>query len=490
MGLVQEIKRLGKHSAIYGVGGLIQRIVAVLLLPLYTRYLSPSDYGAIEALVALSAVIFALLRAGIQSSFFRFYFHAETDSERLTVVRTSFWFTMGAATVALVAGELLAPQISHWLYGSAEHTDLVRAAFVGLWATMNYDQLTALFRVEERSVSYATASLANVVVTIGMTILLVVVLDQGPLGVLVGNFSGTLIVYAVLLAYRRTQLGLEFDTDVFRKMTEWGLPLVPSVVALSAIDFADRFLLLRFKGQHELGLYAIGMRISAALLFILAAFRTAWPAFAYSIREDNIARRTYGFVLTYVTFFSSWAALALGLAAPWIVRLLTTPDFYGGARVVPMLSFAFVVFGAYVVVVTSIGRVGRRGSNWIITGVAAVIGVLLNFALIPPFGMTGAAVSMLLSYFVIFLGMTWKAQRVFHVHYQWRRLATAAGTAAGLTVIGKLVDGGLPLAIALTAVYPFVLAVAGFYLPEERARIGAFGRRLLAFGRRLLPGRV
>ena len=483
MGLVEEIKRLGKHSAIYGVGGLIQRIVAVLLLPLYTRYLSPSDYGAIEALVALSAVIFALLRAGIQSSFFRFYFRAETDPERLTIVRTSFWFTMGAATIALVAGEIFASQVAHVLYGSQEHVNLVRAAFVGLWATMNYDQLTALFRVEERSVSYSLASLANVVLTIGTTILLVVVLDQGPLGVLVGNFSGTLAVYAVLLAYRRTQLGLEFNGRVFRNMIEWGMPLVPSVIALNAIDFADRFLLVRIKGQHELGLYAIGMRISAALLFVLAAFRTAWPAFAYSIREDNIARRTYGFVLTYVTFFSSWAALGLGLAAPWIVRLLTTPDFYDGAQVVPILSFAFVVFGAYVVVVTSIGRVGRRGSNWIITGIAAVIGVLLNLALIPPFGMTGAAVSMLLSYFVIFLGMTWKAQRVFHVHYQWRRLATAVGTAAGLTVVGKLVDGGLPLAIVLTALYPVVLGLVGFYLPEERARIGAFGRRLL-------PGRV
>jgi len=490
VGLVAEIKRLGKHSAIYGVGGLIQRIVAVLLLPLYTRYLSPSDYGAIEALVALSAIIFALLRAGIQSSFFRFYFRAETDRERQTIVRTSFWFTMGAATIALVGGEIFAPQVAQLLYGAHEHVDLVRAAFVGLWATMNYDQLTALFRVEERSVSYSIASLTNVVLTIGVTILLVVVLDQGPLGVLVGNFSGTLAVYAVLLVYRRTQLGLEFNGQVFRNMIEWGLPLVPSVIALNAIDFADRFLLVRLKGTHELGLYAIGMRVSAALLFVLAAFRTAWPAFAYSIREDNVARRTYGFVLTYVTFFSSWAALALGLAAPWIVRLLTTPDFYAGADVVPILSFAFVVFGAYVVVVTSIGRVGRRGSNWIITGVAAVIGVLLNLALIPPFGMTGAAVSMLLSYFVIFLGMTWKAQRVFHVHYQWRRLATAAGTAAGLTVIGKLVDGGLALAIVLTALYPVVLRFVGFYLPEERTRIRSFGRRLLATGRRTRPGRV
>ncbi len=483
MALAQQIKRLGKHSLIYGVGGLIQRIVAVLLLPLYTRYLSPSDYGAIEALVALSAVIFALLRAGIQSSFFRFYFQAADERGRLTIVRTSFWFTMGTATLALAAGLVFAGAIAQALYGSTEHTDLVRAAFVGLWASMNYDQLTALFRVEERSVSFALASLTNVAVTIGATILLVVVFDKGPLGVLVGNFSGTLAVYAVLLAYRRTQLGLEFDRDVFRRMTAWGMPFVPSVLALNAIDFSDRFFLSRLRDQHELGLYAIGMRISAALLFLLAAFRTAWPAFAYSIRDDREAKRTYGFVLTYVTFFSAWGALALGLGSPWLVRLLTTPDFYRGSRVVPLLAFAFVVFGAYVIVVTSIGRAGRRGSNWIVTGAAALLNVVLNLILIPPYGMVGAAVSMLVSYFAMFVGITWKAQRAFRVDYQWRRVGLAAGTAAGLMVAGKLLDSGLAAAIALTLAYPLALALVGFYLPAERARIGAFGRRLL-------PGRV
>jgi O-antigen/teichoic acid export membrane protein len=478
LSLAAQIQRLGKHSVIYGLGGLTQRIVAVLLLPVYTRHLSPADYGAIEVLVALSAVVFALLRAGIQSSFFRFYFQAEDERGRLTVVRTSFWFTMGAATVALVVGVALAEPISMALFSTSENADLVRAAFVGLWASMNYDQLTALFRVEERSVSYSIASLANVLVTVGATILLVVALDKGPIGVLVGNFSGTLAVWAILLAYRRSQLGLEFDTDVFRRMTEWGMPLVPSVIALNLIDFSDRFFLVRIKGADELGLYAIGMRISAGLLFLLAAFRTAWPAFAFSIPEDE-AKRTYGYVLTYVTFFSAWAAVALGLASPWIVRLLTTPEFYGGARVVPVLVFAFVVFGMYVVVVTSIGRAGRRGSNWMITGAAALFNVALNLILIPPFGMTGAAVSMVASYFAMFVGITWKAQRVFPVIYQWRRVATAIAAAVALTVTGKLVGGGLLVAIALTSAYPLVLALFGFYLPQERARIGAFGRRFM-----------
>ncbi|HEX9351495.1 MAG TPA: oligosaccharide flippase family protein [Gaiellaceae bacterium] len=483
MGLLQQMKRLAKHSAIYGLGGLVQRIVAVLLLPLYTRYLSPSDYGAIEALVGLSAIIFALLRAGIQSSFFRFYFDSDDERRRLTIVRTSFWFTMGTASAALLAGLVFAGPIAHALYGSTEHVNLVRAAFVGLWASMNYDQLTALFRVEERSASYAVASLTNVTLTIGATILLVVVFDKGPLGVLVGNFTGTLAVYVVLLAYRRAQLGLEFDRQVFRRMTEFGMPFVPSVIALSAIDFSDRFFIVRLRDQHELGLYAIGVRISAALIFLLGAFRTAWPAFAYSIRDVREARRTYGFVLTYVMFGASWGALALGLGSPWLVRLLTTPDFYAGSRVVAPLAFSAVIFGAYIVVVTSIGRAGRRGSNWIVTGAAALLNVVLNIVLIPPYGMMGAAVSTVVAYAAMFAGIAWKAQRVFPVDYQWRRVGLAVGTAVALTVVGKVVDVGLPGAVALTLAYPFVLALVGFYLPQERARIGAFGKRLL-------PGRV
>ena len=174
-------------------------------------------------------------------------------------------------------------------------------------------------------------------------------------------------------------------------------------------------------------------------------------------------------------------ALALGLGSPWLVRLLTTPDFYPGSRVVAPLAFAFVIFGAYVIVVTSIGRAGRRGSNWIVTGAAALLNIVLNLILIPRYGMMGAAISMLVSYFAMFLGITWKAQRVFRVDYQWRRVGLTVGTAAALTAIGKALDVGLAGVVALVLAYPILLALVGFYLPEERTRI-------LAFGRRVLPG--
>ncbi|MBM2821542.1 MAG: hypothetical protein HW413_288, partial [Thermoleophilia bacterium] len=200
-----QLKRLGKHSAIYGLGGLVSRILAVLLLPLYTRFLSPSDYGKVETLIALTTVIGIVLRMGIHSAFFRFYFDSPEPDARRLVLRTSFWFTMGMATIGLVVGLALSGAISSLLFGSADDSELVMAAFVGLWAGMNYEQVTSLFRVEERSVAFVSASLTNIFLTIGATLLLVVALDKGPIGVIVGNFTGTLLVYAVLLGYRREQ---------------------------------------------------------------------------------------------------------------------------------------------------------------------------------------------------------------------------------------------------------------------------------------------
>ena len=130
---------------------------------------------------------------------------------------------MGGATVGLGLGLLFAPEISSWLFGTGARAGLVRAAAVLLWANLNYQQMTSLFRVEQRSVAYVVASLVNVLITIGATIVLVVGLHKGAVGALVGNFTGTLCVYFPLLVYRRFQLGLQFDWQLLRRMNTFGL---------------------------------------------------------------------------------------------------------------------------------------------------------------------------------------------------------------------------------------------------------------------------
>jgi O-antigen/teichoic acid export membrane protein len=470
--LGSQMKRLLSQSAIYGLGGIISRLLALVLLPLYTSYLGTAGFGKIETITALTAVLVVVLRLGISNAFFRFYFDSKDESYRTLVVRTSFWFTMAMATLGLVVGFVFATPIAHVLrFG--DDPWLVRAGFVGLWAQMNYSQLTSLFRVEERPVAFVTASVANIFITVGATVLLVVGLHKGATGAVVGNFLGTLAIYFVLLGYRRYQLGLQFDRGLLRRMNHFGLPLVPSALALWAINFVDRFFVAVFKGQSEVGVYSLAIRASSVIVFLMVAFQLAWPAFAYSIDDDSIAKRTYAFVLTYLLLICCWASLVLGLLSPWIVRILAPhkPAFWRASEAVGILAFAGAAYAGYTVLAIGIGRARRTQFNWIVTGAAALLNVGLNFALIPPYGMMGAAISTLAAYVAMFLGMSFNTQRVWPVPYQWRRVTTLSLVAVALLVIGKAVHASLPLAIVLCLVYPVVLLPLRFYLPAELRRL-------------------
>jgi O-antigen/teichoic acid export membrane protein len=468
------MRRLARHSAIYGIGGLVSRILATLLLPLYTSYLSTVAFGRVEIVTAATAVLAIVLQMGISSAFFRFYFDTKDAVERLTVVRTSFWFTMTMATVGLVIGLVFANPLGHWI-GLGHDPWLVRAGAVGLWAQTNYQQLTNLFRAEERSTAFAIASVTNVLVTVAAMVLFVAVFHWGAVGLVVGNFTGTLVVYIALVAYRTEQLGLEFDRSLFRSMQTFGMPLVPSALALWAITFIDREFVVWYKGQAEVGVYSAAVKIASVITFVMIAFRTAWPAFAYSIEDDREARRTYAFVLTYLLAFASWAALMLGALAPWWTRLLTSkPGYLRAEKGVALLAFAGAIYAGYTVLAIGSGRARRTQLNWVVTGVGAAANIGLNFWLIPRWGMVGASISTLAAYVVLFAGMTLYAQHVYPVPYQWRRVATAVGAAVALNVAARAGHLGFAPSLVLVAAYPLVLAALGFYLPAERARIRRF----------------
>src|SRR4029077_4698558 len=193
---------------------------AVLLLPLYTSYLGTEGFGKLEIVTAVTTVTVIVLGGVIASAFFRFYFDSKDEARRTLIVRTAFWFVMAMATVGLVLGVAFATPIAHALR-LGDDPWLVRAAAVGLWAQMNYAQLTNLFRVEERSVQFVMASIANILITVGATVLLAAGRHKGPPGAVFANFIGTLAVFLVLLVYRRYQLGLQFDRKLLRAMNRF-----------------------------------------------------------------------------------------------------------------------------------------------------------------------------------------------------------------------------------------------------------------------------
>ena len=209
----------------------------------------------------------------------------------------------------------------------------------------------------------------------------------------------------------------------------------------------------------------------------MVAFRTAWPAFAYSIEDDREAKRTYSFVLTYLLTFTSWVALALGALAPWWVRLLTDPRYQRAEKGVALLAFAGAVYAGYIVLAIGSGRARKTQLNWVVTGVGA----------------RGERRPQLLARPALRDGRRGdldrrRVRRALRRHDARTRSASircrtsgagssrASAPRSALTVAARAAHLPLAPSFLLVLAYPLVLALLGFYLPAERQRL----RRLIA----------
>ena len=185
--------------------------------------------------------------------------------------------------------------------------------------------------------------------------------------------------------------------------------------------------------------------------------RSAWRGRRSRTRSRTSARpaRTYAYVLTYLTVVTAWVALALDAArrrgSSTCSRRRSSPSRRASsARSRSRRSRT----AAYIVIAIGVGRARRTQFNWVVTGAAAAVNVALNLALIPPYGMMGAAIATVAAYSTMVVGMAWWSQRIYPVPYQWRRVATAAVAAVGLAVIGKELDAGLAAAVVADARLP------------------------------------
>jgi O-antigen/teichoic acid export membrane protein len=476
------LKRLAATGAAYTASSVVAKLIAVALLPLYTRHLTRADYGAAEVLLATVVALSIIVRLGIIEALLRFYFRYEDTRERDDVVRTSFAFLLLTSSAGALIAAAFAGPLSEFVLGRRD-TELMLIAVAGLWLFTNYELLMALFRLDERARAYFNASLANVLLTVVFTVWLVVIEDEGARGLLVGNFAGTALILLALLVVHRRRLALVPSGDLLRPMLRFGFPTMPAELSLYALNFIDRIMLVRFVGLAEAGLYSLAVKFSQAVTVVVRAFNLAWPPLAYSIRDDEEAKRTYAYIVTYFLLLASVLVLALSLEARWVVRALAAPEFFESYKAIPLVSTGVTLYALFMVLVVVIGRTGRTEYNFPVTATAAAANVGLNLLLVPPYGLVGAGLALVGSYLVMLTLMYFVSRRFFPVPFQWGRIARIVGIAGTLFALGELLlptsgAAGLVSRAALVPLMAPLLYVTGFFEPDELRYMRILGERL------------
>jgi O-antigen/teichoic acid export membrane protein len=468
------LRRLATTGAAYTAASILSKLIAVALLPLYTRYLTPADYGAAEVMFAAVVSASIVVRLGLIEALLRFYYRDDEDPRQVlsSTFAGLFWFATIGALVALP----FATQISEALLDRPA-AGLVRISIGGLWVLTMFEFMLTTFRLEERARAYFVTTILNVLITIGLTVVLVVGAGDGARGLLIGSYaSGGAFVLALIVAQRR-RLSLRFDRALLRRLLRFGLPTMPAEASLYLLNFVDRIIIVRSAGLAEAGLYSLAVKFAQAINVIVRGFQLAWPPLAYSIRDDDEARGVYATVVTLFVTGCAFAVTGMWLFSRWIVRALAAPEFFGSYKAIGLISTAVTLYALYLVLVVILGRTGRTEFNFPATLAALVANIALNLILVPPLGIVGAALALVASYVVVLVLMYGFTQRLFPVPYEWGRLARVLLTSAALVCIGEFLVptsgfAGLLVRAAFFAAYPLALFASGFFTPGERVWLG------------------
>lgn len=414
-------KGVARHSLIYVVGILAGRAVSILMLPIYTRFLTPADYGTL-ALINLTLEFITLLAgAKLALGVFRFYHKAGTPRERDELVSTGFLLVGGMYSVVGLGTVLAAAPLSRLIFGSADQTILFQVAAGNVAFSALLIVPLALARVQDRSTFFVAANLIKLGLQVAFVVLFLVVMDLGVLGVLIGNFVANLAAGTALTVWLYRTVRLSWTLKAARDLSRYGLPLMATKVATFFSTFSDRFFLQAAADETVVGLYNLAYQFGFILVMLgFTPVDLIWGPKRFDIarQEDGRVVLSRAFVLINVLLIS--VAVAICLFAEDLLRVMATPEFYPAAQVVPILVTAYVLYAwghmLDIGILVSERTEYVTFANFVASGVA----VLGYWLLIPRFLAWGAAAVTLLT-FVIQVSLLYAfSQRLWRIEYPWR----------------------------------------------------------------------
>jgi O-antigen/teichoic acid export membrane protein len=471
--MLKSLKRLTKHSAVYGIGHILTRALGFLLVPLYTNYLDPDAFGVAAIVFSYLAVLTILYTYGIDAAFLRFYIPSEKAGEQRRLFSTAYFTVAVSSLLFSAVGYQFAGAIARVMLDDPGSQPLLQMSAGILF----FDALSVLpflvLRAKERSVPFVSLKLANIVVNLGLNLYFIVGKGMGVEGIFLANLISSGFTFLSTLPIVARTLGLVYSVEDIKTFLRFGLPYIPATLAVVIMDVIDRFILKAIRGDAEVGIYHAGYKLGMFMALIVAAFRFAWHPFFLSTAKDPQAKAIFARVLTYFMLVCSVVYLGITLFIDDLVRIrigegfLFGEKYWAGTAVVPIVMLAYMLYGAYLNFLVGVYLEKKTKYLPFITGLAALINVAGNFALIPVFGMFGAAWTTVVSYLSMAIALYLVSQRLYPVSYEFGRLLKLALVLGAFAVASRVWPVPFWGKIGLFLLYPVALWASGFFDARE-----------------------
>lgn len=459
-------RKIVSHTSIYMLGDVLRYSVSLVMLPIYTQYLTPADYGVVELLTMLIDFAAIIFGARVGQSVFRFYCTTGSDEDRNIIITSALFLGVlfngiGAIIIAALAGPLSLTIFSEDLY-----TNYIILLAFNMFLLPLIELPLVHIRAQQKPWLFFFFSGLKLAVQVSLNIYFVVIHEMHVEGVVYSAVLSSMVMALLLSGYSLYTAGIRIRFSTCRELFSFSLPLKLATIGSFYLTFGDRYVLNMFTDLSQVGLYALGYKFG--FIFTMLAwtpFEKMWDAEKYAIHEQPHAIQSYQRVFLYTSSILILFGLCISLFTKDLLRIMSDPSFWDAYRVVPIIILAYIIqaWTKY----CSLGIFLEKKTMQIAYAeVLAVVAITIAyFTLIPEFGMYGAAWATVIGFTARFLWTNWKSTRLYDMQLPWRKVGLAS--LLGLTVFGLswFAPEGILASIAVRSLLLLAFLGAFFALP-------------------------
>ena len=473
--LTKDIKRIGKNSLGFSVGTILTQAIGFFLIPIYTRCLTPDDYGILALTAVLGSILAILYPLGINTALGRMYYDYYHDKKELKEYVGTI--TLSVLGISFTATLLLS------VFGESFFALFIKdVAFnpyilLVLWTTffgILFSFPLVLYQVRERSFTYSLLNVLKFIISVSLVIYFVVFLKEGALGSLKGGFFSAIIFFVIAGFLLRKDLVFKIKIRKLKESLHFGLPLLPHMLAGWILTLMDRVFLNHYTTLAVVGIYSLGYQFGSVMSLITTSINYAWAPFFMSTAKERgeEAETIFSRLTTYYMIAILFISLAISLFARDIIILMTTPKYYDSHRIIPIIVGTYLLNGMYYMIVNQIFYTKKTKYLPIATFGSAVLNILFNYLWIPRYGMMGAAWATLVSFAFTFFFTFIISHKVYPIKYEYSRICKVfviAGAVYALSIVFSYDDIFYDIALKslVLLLYPVGLFVMGFFTKSE-----------------------
>lgn len=415
------IKQFVKDTGIYGISGLLSKGIAIFLVPVYTKILTPNDYGIIDVVAVIYSIVAVTVPLEISQAVARFL--ADERNNILHVRKVSsigFFLTLFSFLVFGISSFLFRDRLTILVFEDIKYTNLFNVVILNMFFTGLFYFVQNQLRWTLKPVKYAITSIFYIILSLGFSILFVVVLRVGINGVFYSYLIASISAFAVGYYYTRKDYTFSFDRKIANRMLRFSLPLVPSGVGVYFLNTGQRILIKGLMTFADLGVFAVAKKITSLLNMGFQSVQNSIIPLVYQNINGKTTTSDLAKIFRYLTFFLLLFIITISLFAREILIIMTAPAYLDAYKIVPMLLIAEGFIGLQRTFSVGLSVAKRTDIQATITIVGSVVSIAISYLFIYFHGLVGAAGAYLLQSIILFIIQLLYSQKYYHVRYEWK----------------------------------------------------------------------